>query len=599
MLLGAPNPGSWQIFLKRPDNIGLSIQEAKQKYLKELALFENEQREKQRLYHQLIQSRGSGTGGVGFSGQGIDGPIAGATVTAVAEGVTTTTDANGFFSFSFIPSGDIELTGGTDTVTGVAFTGRLKAPKGSTIISPITTAIKEIMDTGKSENQATAEFFEFAAKVYDINIPALKRERIKKENFIDLAAEDADFLKVVGLATTLESAAEIAGEAANQASSEKTLDDGKESFYEQIGTLCNDNDFLSNTVTESQKEDFRDELMKVDDSVSTVKAEAIREELDVQLTRVKEIVNDTNMDTKFGVTSVMAQNRIIKRDTKGRVETVIKNESTDKSTLKALIGAETLKDKETAEFENLGEIYKGEDNKEAPSEDKQSDLYPSTVDYVTIVGENKYAQGELTRSLETKVNDLPTYSGTINGESTFLWFSITDKKWVVDNNLKAPYIAGANFNRTLPIEGEYIDENKNIIIIAKPGVYEDQPAGGGGEENTIGGLAAKNAIQWAEADKGTLDKKTGATTWQVIGKIYPSIINKKETSAYFSGAFTITLNAKSEQYVIGLGAKGANIVDGKTTTELTAFNMGITLNKGQVINSTKGYTPSLVSGTYS
>ena len=352
MLLGTPNPGSWQIFLKRPDNVGLSIQEIKQKYLKELALFENEKKQQYDLYMQLFEDRNGGASGGAnsFTGQGIDGPIAGATVLAVAEGITTTTDANGFFTFNFIPSGDIEITGGTDTITGVAFTGRLKAPKGSIIISPITTAIKEIMDTGKSENQATAEFFEFAAKVYDISIPTEKRERIKSENFIDLDAEDADFLKVVGLATTLESAAEIAGEAANQASTEKTLGDGKESFYEQIGTLCKDNDFLSNTVNDAQKEDFRDELMKVDDSVSTVKAEAIREELDVQLTRVKEIVNDVKMDTKFGVTSVMAQNRIIKRDTKARVETVIKNESTDKTTLKALIGAETLKDRETLEL---------------------------------------------------------------------------------------------------------------------------------------------------------------------------------------------------------------------------------------------------------
>ena len=148
--------------------------------------------------------------------------------------------------------------------------------------------------------------------------------------------------------------------------------------------------------------------MRVDDSVPEVKAEAIREELDVQLTRVAETVNDTNTDTKFGVTSIMAQNRIAKRDTKARVETVIKSESTDKSTLKGLIGAETLKDRETVEFENLGKIYEGEDNKEAPSEDKQSNLYPTTVDYVTIVGENKYAQGELTRSLETKINDPAT-----------------------------------------------------------------------------------------------------------------------------------------------------------------------------------------------
>ena len=227
MLLGVPNPGSWQIFLQRPDNIGLSIQEAKQKYFRELALFENEQREKQRLYQQLIQSRGTGTGGVGFTGQGIDGPIAGATVLAIAEGATTTTDANGFFTFNFIPAGDIELTGGTDTVTGVAFTGTLKAPKGSTIISPITTAIKEIMDQGKSEDEATTDFFEFAKKVYDIDVPAGKRERVKSENFITLAATDSDFLKVVGLATTLESAAEVAGEAAIRASAGKTLNNAK------------------------------------------------------------------------------------------------------------------------------------------------------------------------------------------------------------------------------------------------------------------------------------------------------------------------------------------------------------------------------------
>mgnify|MGYP003664056154 CR=1 FL=1 len=591
------DPGPWQSYIKRNDNLGLPLMEVKQKYIKEQALFEAEQRRQYNEYVRMIHDGRGGPSGVGFSGQGIDGPIAGATVLAVAEGKTTTTDSNGFFTFDFIPSGDIEITGGTDAVTGVVFSGKLKAPKGSTIISPITTAIKEIMDRGKSEDEATTDFFEFAKKVYDIDVPAGKRERVKSENFIDLAADDADFLKVVGLATTLESAAEIAGEAANQASSEKTLDDGKESFYEQIGTLCNDNDFKTNTVTGTQKGNFRNQLMRVDDNVSTVKAEAIREELDIQLARVEEIVNDAKMDTKFGVTSVMAQNRIVKRDTKDKVRTVIENQSTDKSTLKALIGAETLKDRETLEFDNLGKIYEGEDNKEAPSEDKQSDLYPTAVDYVTIVGSNKYAQGELTRSLDTKVNDLPTYSGTINGESTFLWYSTQYKIWVIDNNLKAPFIAEATFRRTLPIEGEYIDQSKNTIIIAKPGAYEDQPAGGGGD-NTINKLATKNAIQWAEADKGTVNKETGVTTWQVTGKITPASINEKATEAYFSGTFTITLNAKSEQYVIGLGSKGTNIVDGKKETKLTVFNMGITLSKGQTINSTKGYTPTLVSGTY-
>ena len=41
MIVPHEGPGTWQSFLKRKDNIGLSIMEAKQKYLKEQLLFEN------------------------------------------------------------------------------------------------------------------------------------------------------------------------------------------------------------------------------------------------------------------------------------------------------------------------------------------------------------------------------------------------------------------------------------------------------------------------------------------------------------------------------------------------------------------------------
>lgn len=592
MLLGAPNPGSWQIFLKRPDNIGLSLQEAKQKYLKELALFENEQRKKRNLYLQMIQNQGGG----GFTGQGIDGPIAGATVLAVNERKSTTTDSNGFFTFNFIPSGDIEITGGTDAITGVAFTGKLKAPKGSTIISPITTAIKEIMDTGKSENQATAEFFEFAAKVYDINIPASKRERIKKENFIDLAAGDGDFLKVVGLATTLESAAEVAGEAAHRAASGKTLNNAKESFYSQIGSLCRDNDFLSISTDENSKNTFKNTLMRVDSNVSTTNAQAIREALDNQLSRVKEIVNDSNMDKEFGVTSIMAQNRLAKREIKADVTALYAGTYT---TTQIKSRSENIVGREAEEYQNLGTIFEGTTNKEEPSIESQVNLYPEAVDYVTADGENKYAQGELTRSLETKINGLPTYSGTINGESTFLWYSRNDRVWVIDNNLEAPYIALADSKRSYPITGNYTNRSTEaVIIIAETGVYEDQPSGGGQGQNTIDSLNSRGAIRWDSAGRGETNRETGVTTWQVTGKVIPASINERATEAYFRGAFTITLNEGSEQYVIGLGSRGVELVDGQESTSLTVFNMGVTLGRGQEINLTEPYTPELVSGTY-
>ena len=35
-------PGPWQAFLKRPDNVGLSIMKAKQKYLNEQLIFEEQ-----------------------------------------------------------------------------------------------------------------------------------------------------------------------------------------------------------------------------------------------------------------------------------------------------------------------------------------------------------------------------------------------------------------------------------------------------------------------------------------------------------------------------------------------------------------------------
>ena len=591
------NPGPWQSFVKRSDNVGLPLMEVKQKYLKEQALFEAEQRRQYNEYVRMIHDARGGAGGAGFSGQGIDGPIAGATVLAVAEGVTTTTDANGFFTFNFIPAGDIELTGGTDTVTGVAFAGTLKAPKGSTIISPITTAIKEIMDQGKSEDEATTDFFEFAKKVYDIDVPAGKRERVKSENFINLAATDSDFLKVVGLATTLESAAEVAGEAAVRALAGKTLNNAKKSFYAQIGEICTVNDFKTNTVDDNAKNDFKTTLMRVDNTVSAGNARAIREALDHQLTRVKEIVNDTNMDKEFGITSVMAQNRIAKREITNNVK-LLYDGALDTAGVKTR--SESAVNSENNQIQQLGNIFEGKPNKEEPSEESQANLYPITVDYVTESGSNKYAQGELTRSLSTKINGLPTYSGTISGEATFLWYDRSIRSWVLDNNLEAPYIAANTIGRTFPIYGNYVDKRAGVtVIIAKPDEYPDAPSVGQGGRSTIDSLNARNGLGWSVADEGETNRETGVTTWQVRGKIVPGSIDGRTSIAYFDGDFTITQNEGSELYVITLGRRGANFVEGLSTSSLRFFNMGVRLRDiRQRINQTRAFTPTFVAASF-
>ncbi|MGA9379722.1 MAG: calcium-binding protein, partial [Phormidium sp.] len=98
-----------------------------------------------------------------------DGPIAGATLffdgnlngTQDSDEPTTTTDSAGNFTLDipdsfdlnsdgFIDAGEGEYVaiGGTDAITGQAFTGRLRSVPGSTVVTPLTTLISTLVDTG-------------------------------------------------------------------------------------------------------------------------------------------------------------------------------------------------------------------------------------------------------------------------------------------------------------------------------------------------------------------------------------------------------------------------------------------------------------------
>lgn len=83
-----------------------------------------------------------------LAGKAVDGYIAGATVFADANGngvldageATAITDTDGSFTLTGA-TGDLVLFGGTDVSTGLAFQGTLRAPEGSTVLTPITTLI--------------------------------------------------------------------------------------------------------------------------------------------------------------------------------------------------------------------------------------------------------------------------------------------------------------------------------------------------------------------------------------------------------------------------------------------------------------------------
>jgi len=88
-------------------------------------------------------------------GRVIDGYIQGATVFADAneDGVldageaSATTDETGGFAITG-GAGPLVMFGGVDTATGLSFEGVLRAPEGSSVVTPITTVISSLMDAG-------------------------------------------------------------------------------------------------------------------------------------------------------------------------------------------------------------------------------------------------------------------------------------------------------------------------------------------------------------------------------------------------------------------------------------------------------------------
>lgn len=104
------------------------------------------------------------TGSVALTqGAAIDGYVSGATVFADADGdglqdqgeASAITDAGGNFVLADA-EGQLILAGGIDVSTGLPFLGQLRAPAGSTVVTPLTTLIVVLMELGLSQQGAAA-----------------------------------------------------------------------------------------------------------------------------------------------------------------------------------------------------------------------------------------------------------------------------------------------------------------------------------------------------------------------------------------------------------------------------------------------------------
>jgi hypothetical protein len=214
---------------------------------------QREQREMEFMFEQA-RSRAakiSMTGGVGsgggenspiFDGVVLDGPISGATVYDPATGVTVTTNSDGEFRFKYIPNGALEATGGVDTITGLPYLGKLRAPFGAKVISPISTVIDRMIDGGMSESEAKIRLSDYSKE--EAGFQAFDSSTISKLMNIDYIKEavidNEDYAIVVqSLANRLEILVELsAGVVVSPAVSGNVNDPNFASEYTNAKETC-------------------------------------------------------------------------------------------------------------------------------------------------------------------------------------------------------------------------------------------------------------------------------------------------------------------------------------------------------------------------
>jgi len=101
---------------------------------------------------------GNAAGATMTVGTAFDGYIVGGTVSYAngsGNGATATTDAHGNFVLSG-GNGPLVMTGGTDSSTGLAFTGTFAAPDGASVLSPLTTLVEKLIEATPADTVAQA-----------------------------------------------------------------------------------------------------------------------------------------------------------------------------------------------------------------------------------------------------------------------------------------------------------------------------------------------------------------------------------------------------------------------------------------------------------
>ena len=268
--------------------------------------------------------RGTGWSGAEYSSGGIgsDGPLSGATVTARGTSVITNELGEFVFPFELGPTEEITITGGTDSITGLAFEGELKGYITPTVkvVSPLTTLAfyneeAESFDAALDSVITTATNLGFTGISKDI----LTEDYVKKS----VEENDDRAIALQAFTTYVDSIAEASAPALKGVKTRygtlSTDKDAKIAMYKSFGRAGNI----------SIQSFIRDEEIELDDTKNTILSNVSTAIESVLKTELTNVINDNFADGNYRTTRIQGINRNIKNNIKTQVKSAVDSRSAD------------------------------------------------------------------------------------------------------------------------------------------------------------------------------------------------------------------------------------------------------------------------------
>lgn len=391
---------TWQQFINNPENTKLTLREQKARFLLENS--------KQLLDLQAIQAMyGGAAGGMGFSGVASDGPIAGATVSSPGTG-NATTDAAGRFTLPGIPTEEITVTGGTDAITGVAFTGELKGFPQYEVVSPMTTLAYHLKeeDTTLTADTAVDLLFASSSTLFGVELDVADKDVMLKKDYVaeSILADNQSAIAAQSIATYLESVTSMIGSAVKGADSVNfTINNAKVEGYKSIARQIKK---TSGAKTEINPQTLFDEVKLPDGSdwtgaltgsLTRTNRETIKTQLDNVRNQLGSLARSEAYSANYLTTQIQAINRGVKEDYAVEADRLAKGQDVTFDAIDEMIGKSTG---------SLAQIEDGRTNETTRSEGEKTNvqLYPIGEMTFTQVGKgdtvytlagDKYVSGSM------------------------------------------------------------------------------------------------------------------------------------------------------------------------------------------------------------